>query len=99
MYTATMILLLLLLTIFGTLLYYKTKNQRQHMLEDGNCPDCGASKKSFRDQNTGVTFESSTIKQRVVKNHGCSGIVEVEYTCKNCELKEVYNRVGSGCGI
>jgi hypothetical protein len=97
MYTIILLTLLLLLSIFGTLLYYKNKKAREQMLEDGECPNCGSLKKSFKDSTTGVVFESSPIKQRVLRSHGCSGVVEIEYICINCDLKEVYNRASFGC--
>lgn len=35
-------------------------------------------------------FKNEAITKRVLKNHGCSGVVEFEYRCKHCGLKEVH---------
>jgi len=97
MYTIIFILILFLIAIFGTLLYFKTQKQKQAMLEVGKCPSCGSEIKRFKDENSGVLFEVSPIESRVLKNHGCSGIVEIEYICKACGLKEIHNSLGNGC--
>ncbi len=97
MYTVIFILILFLIAIFGTLLYFKTQKQKQAMLEAGTCPSCGSEKKRFRDESSGILFEVSPIESRVLKSHGCSGIVEIEYSCKACGLKQIHNSVGSGC--
>ena len=99
MYTIIGILLLFLISIFSVLLFFKSKKQRENKLNNGECPSCGAKTKSFKDANTGALFKVETIKKRVVKNHGCSGIVEIEYSCNNCDLKEIHNSVGQGCSL
>jgi len=99
MYTIIGILLLFLISIFSILLFFKSKNSRQALLDEGTCPVCDASTKSFKDQKTGALFKVEAIKQKVLKNHGCSGIIEIEYTCNNCGLKEVHNSVGQNCGL
>ena len=99
MYTIIGIFLLLLISIFSILLFFKSKNSRQVLLDEGTCPICDASTKSFKDENTGALFKVEAIKQKVLKNHGCSGIIEIEYTCNNCGLKEVHNSVGQNCGL
>jgi C4-type Zn-finger protein len=91
MYTIIGILLLFLISVFSILLFFKSKKSRQQELDNGNCPVCGASAKSFKDENTGSLFRVEVIKQKVLKNHGCSGIIEIEYSCNNCGLKEVHN--------
>jgi len=97
--TIILILILFLLTIFGTLLYFKSKKERHQNLENGICPQCFAQTKRFKDENTHTTFEVSPIEQRVIRNHGCSGIFEVEYTCKACGLKEIHNTISQGCSL
>ena len=99
MYTIIAILLLLLIAIFSILLYFKSKKSRQDTLDNGICPACLAEPKSFKDENTGTLFKVDPIKKRVLKNHGCSGITEFEYTCTKCGLKEVHNSVGQGCSL
>lgn len=54
-------------------------------------------KKNFFDKNTNTTFTSEIINSRVLKNHGCSGVTEVEFSCKNCGLKEVHPINSSSC--
>ena len=99
MYTIIGILLLFLISVFSFLLFFKSKKSRQASLDEGICPFCHASTKSFKDEQTGVLFKVEVIKQRVLKNHGCSSIVEIEYRCNSCGLKEVHSNVGRGCGI
>ena len=99
MYTIVSILIFLLIIIFSVLLYFKSKKDRQSSLEMGTCPSCEESYRTFRDESTNTTFKIDVIKKRVLKNHGCSGIVEIEYKCESCGLKEVHNSVGQSCGI
>ncbi|MEA3497930.1 MAG: hypothetical protein U9R16_02610 [Campylobacterota bacterium] len=88
-----------LIVIFSTLLYFKSKKSRQADLDNGICPACKAQTKSFKDPTTGVLFKVESIKARLVKSHGCSGIKEIEYTCNNCGLKEIHTSVGQGCSL
>jgi len=99
MYTVFGLLIILLIVIFSTLLYFKSKKSRQADLDNGTCPACGATTKSFKDANTGAVFNVESIKSKLLKNHGCSGIKETEYTCNNCGLKEVHTSVGQGCEL
>lgn len=99
MYTIIAILLFFLMSIFGVLLYFKSKKSRQAMLDGGTCPSCHATTKTFTDPSTNTTFKVDAIKQRVLKSHGCSGIVEIEYSCNNCGLKEIHTDVARGCGL
>ena len=99
MYTIVGILLLLLISIFSILLFFKSKKSRQVLLEEGTCPSCNSMVKSFKDENTGGLFKVEVIKKKVLKKHGCSGIVEIEYTCNNCSLKEVHDSITSSCGM
>ncbi|RLA79422.1 MAG: hypothetical protein DRG78_12975 [Epsilonproteobacteria bacterium] len=99
MYTIVSLLIILLLVIFLTLLYFKSKKTRQADFDNGICPQCGASSKSFFDPETKQEFYVDVIKQRVVKKHGCSGIVEIEYRCNSCDLKEIHTSVGQGCQL
>jgi len=99
MYTIIGILLLFLISVFSILLLFKSKKSRQELLDKGTCPSCNASVKSFKDEKTGALFKVEVIKQRILKNHGCSGITEIEYKCNNCGLKEVHNSVGQNCRL
>ena len=99
MYTIFGLLILFLIVIFSTLLYFKSKKSRQVELDNGTCPACGATTKSFKDPNTGVLFSAESIKAKLLKSHGCSGIKEIEYSCNNCGLKEVHTSSGQGCGL
>jgi len=99
MYTIIGILLLFLITIFSVLLFFKSKKSRQSLLDNGTCPSCGTSTKSFKDTNTGALFKVEVIKIRLLKKHGCSGISEIEYVCNNCGLKEVHTSVGQNCSL
>ncbi|MBP7783559.1 MAG: hypothetical protein KA040_00515 [Aliarcobacter sp.] len=99
MQTLFLILILFLISIFSVLLYFKTKVNRLDLLNSGECPTCKQKRKSFFDKNTNTTFTSEIISSRVLKNHGCSGVVEIEFSCKNCGLKEVHSINSSGCGL
>ena len=99
MYTIISILIIFLIAIFSVLLFFKSKKDRQSKLDEGICPRCGEIYKSFKDESTNTTFKVDVIKTRLLKNHGCSGIVEIEYKCDSCGLKEVHNSVGQGCSL
>ena len=99
MYTIIAILLLLLIAIFSILLYFKSKKSRQALLDMGTCPSCHSETRSFKDEATGTLFKVNPIKKTILKNHGCSGIIEYEYNCTNCGLKEVHTSVGQGCSL
>ena len=90
MQTIVFLLILFLIVIFSILLFYKTKHSRVDQLNNGQCPTCKEKTRTFFDQNTNTTFKQEVITSRVLKNHGCSGTVEIEYRCKSCGLKEVY---------
>jgi len=99
MYTVIALLLLFLITVFSILLYFKSKRSRQESLENGTCPACHATTKSFKDENTGTLFQVNPIQKNLLRKHGCSGTAEVEYTCNKCELKEVHTVNGYGCSL
>lgn len=100
MQTIIFLLILFLISIFSVLLYYKSKHSRVEKLNNGECPTCGEKAKSFYDENTGTTFRQEVISARMLKSGGCSGVNDIEYTCKACGLKEVYSQSGnSNCGI
>lgn len=90
MQTLIFLLIAFLMVIFSILLYMKNKNSRVDKLNNGECPACGEKAKSFTDQSTKTTFKVENITARILKNHGCSGIREIEYICKSCGLKEVH---------
>jgi len=99
MQTIFLLLILFLITIFSVLLYFKTKNGRLNQLLNGVCPSCKQKTRIFFDKNRNTTFTSEIIEKRVLKNHGCSGITEIEFSCKNCGLKEVHPINSSGCDL
>ena len=97
MQTLVFILILFLISIFSVLLFLKNKNNRLNKLNNKECPSCGEKTKFFVDKNTNTTFKSEVITARILKNHGCSGASEVEFTCKNCGLKEVHSINSGSC--
>jgi len=99
MYTIIAILLFFLIAIFGTLLFYRSKKTRLASLESGTCPVCGATSKSFKDENTGTLFKVDAIERNILRKHGCSGTMEVEFDCKSCGNKEVHTVFGNGCRL
>lgn len=99
MYSIIATLLLFLIVIFSILLLFKSKKDRQDSLEEGTCPSCNATYRMFKDEKTNTSFKVDVIKKRVLKNHGCSGVVEYEYRCNSCGLKEVHNSIAQGCSL
>lgn len=100
MQTLIFLLLTFLLVIFSVLLYLKNKTSRVDRLNSGECPTCGEKAKIFYDEVNKTQFRNEVITKRVLKNHGCSGAVEIEYRCKSCGLKEVHAQSSnSGCGM
>jgi regulatory protein YycI of two-component signal transduction system YycFG len=89
MQTLVLILILFLISIFSVLLYFKNKNGRT----------CGAKPKVFTDNSTNTTFKQDVISSRILKNHGCSGAIDMEYSCKNCGMKEVHSTPNNSCGM
>lgn len=98
MQTLLLILILFLTTIFSVGLYYKQKNQRKQNLNAGICPECKAEPKIFT-KDDGTKFRIDIIKTKLLKNHGCSGVSEIEYRCEACGHKEVHSITNGGCGI
>lgn len=92
MQTLIFLIIAFLIAIFSVLLYYKNKHSRVDKLNRGECPSCGEKTRTFYDENTKTTFRQEVITARVLKNHGCSGVNDIEYKCKACGLKEVYSQ-------
>jgi len=99
LYTIIATLLLFLIVIFSILLLFKSKKDSQDILESGTCPSCSATYRTFKDHNTNTSFKVEVIKKRLLKNHGCSGVTEYEYSCNSCGLKEVHNTIAQGCNL
>lgn len=91
MQTLIFLIILFLIAIFSVLLYFKSKTSRVQKLREGECPACGQKAKEFFDSNTNTKFKHEIIIARVLKNHGCSGVKEIEFICKSCGLKEVHS--------
>jgi hypothetical protein len=92
MQTLIFLLLVFLIVIFSVLLYYKNRHSRVDKLNKGECPTCGEKTRSFYDETTKTTFKQEVITAKVLKSGGCSGVNDIEYRCKSCELKEVYSQ-------
>ena len=92
MQTLIFLLITFLIVIFSVLLYFKTKTGRVAKLNSGECPNCGEKLRTFIDQSTNTTFKVEVITTRLLKNHGCSGVMDIEYKCKSCGLKEVHSQ-------
>lgn len=91
MQTLLFLLILFLITIFSVLLYFNTKTSRIKKLKEGECPVCGQKAKEFFDSNTNTKFRHEIISARLLKDHGCSGVKEIEFICKSCGNKEVHS--------
>lgn len=91
----TFIVVLLLVYIF-----FKSKQNRLFKLLSGTCPSCLETKKVFFDKNTNSKFQQEIIKTHILKDHGCSGLKDVEFTCTSCGLKEIHTiNSQMGCNI
>jgi len=99
MQTIIFLLLTFLIVIFSVLQYFKSKKTREAKLNSGECPDCGAKAKVFFDETTNTKFKSEVIKANLLKNHGCSGVSEIEFKCQACGLKEVHQVSSAGCNL
>ncbi|WP_157833407.1 hypothetical protein [Aliarcobacter cibarius] len=50
--------------------------------------------------NTNTKFTQEVIQSRILRDHGCSGVKEVEFSCKSCDLKEIHSiNSQMGCSI
>ena len=99
MQTVIFLILAFLIVIFSVMQYFKSKKTRESKLNEGICPSCGEKAKTFYDANTKTSFKQEVIKSRILKNHGCSGVTEVEYRCNVCGLKEVHQVSSAGCNL
>lgn len=99
MQTLIFLLLTFLIVVFAIMQYFKSKTHRKESLNKGICPSCGAEPVVFEDKVKGTTFVNNPITSRVLKNHGCSGVIEIEYKCKQCGLKEVHSNQSGGCSL
>ena len=99
MQTVIFLILAFLIVIFSVMQYFKSKKTREFKLNEGICPSCGEKAKTFYDANTKTSFKQEVIKSRILKNHGCSGVTEVEYRCNVCGLKEVHQVSSAGCNL
>ncbi|QKF72386.1 hypothetical protein AFAEC_0164 [Aliarcobacter faecis] len=100
MQTLLFLFLTFLIVIFLLYIFFKSKQNRLSKLLSGTCPRCLETRKSFVDRSTNITFTNEIIETRVLKDYGCSGIKEVEFSCKSCGLKEIHSiNSQMGCGI
>lgn len=98
MQTIVFLLLAFLISLFSILLYLKNKTSRKDKLSRGICPVCLSEPKTFTDKFNN-TFKIDVIKSKVLKNHGCSGGVDIEYICTVCGNKEVHTHDSGGCKL
>ena len=66
----------------------KAKQIKLSKLKRGICPSCGAEEKTI--QTSEQLIRIPVINTKILKSHGCSGVIDVEYYCKECETREVY---------
>ena len=94
------IFILFIVVLLLIYIFFKSKQNHLFSLLSGSCPSCKEIKKVFFDKVNGVDFTQEIIKTRVLKDYGCSGVKDVEFTCVSCGLKEVYSiNSQMGCGI
>jgi len=99
MYNFIAITLLLLIAVAAVLLYYQNKSKRLQAFKKGICPNCGAEPTKIYDKEKQIFLTKNPIDARVLRNNGCSGAIEMEYRCKECDIKEVFNERGGSCGV
>jgi len=92
MYTIIFLILIFLMFIFSVLLYFKQKHSRFDTLDSGVCPACGAKTKIILDSDNDTEFKVPVIRKRILQSHGCSGVLEFEFKCSECGLKEVHTQ-------
>jgi hypothetical protein len=93
-----LLLVLFVLIVLGILLFMKTKQIRISKLEAGICPNCDAKEKQIQTPNG--LLKIPAIESKLLKSHGCSGVADIEYYCKECEIKEVHTvPIKSACGL
>ena len=93
-----LLLVLFILIVLGILLFMKSKQIRVSKLEAGICPNCDAKEKQINTPNGLLKIQ--VIESKLLKSHGCSGVADMEYYCKECEIKEVHTvPIQSACGI
>lgn len=92
MQTLIFLTIAFLITIFSILLYLKNKTSRVTKLNQGECPSCGEKTREFFDRTTNTKFKSEVISAKLLKNHGCSGVRDIEYVCSACGLREVHSQ-------
>ena len=100
MQTLLFLFLTFIIVISLIFIFFKSKQSRLEKLLSGICPSCDETKKSFFDKNSNTKFTQEIIHSRVLKDHGCSGLKEVEFVCKSCDLKEIHSiNSRMDCGI
>lgn len=93
----TFIVIVILLTI-ATYLYFVQKKKNLDLFLKSTCPSCDATKTVFHTpENEKVYF--NPIEQKLIKNHGCSGVKEVEFRCKKCDFHQIHTLPNRGCGL
>jgi predicted RNA-binding Zn-ribbon protein involved in translation (DUF1610 family) len=93
-----LLLALFVVIILSILLFMNIKKKRQEKLVAGICPSCGAEEKVIKTKDQTLTI--AVIDSKVLKSHGCSGVSDVEFRCKECGLKEVHAvPTHCACGI
>lgn len=98
MYTLIATTLLFIATIVAVLLYFQIKSKRLRNFKNGICPNCNAHPTTFYDKEKNITLSKKPIEAKLLRNNGCSGGVVMQYSCKECDVKEVFNESGS-CGL
>ncbi|WP_198304860.1 hypothetical protein [Arcobacter vandammei] len=100
MQTLFFLFLTFIIVIFLLYIFFKSKQNRLSKLLNGTCPRCLETKKIFFDEATKTKFTKEIIETRVLKDYGCSGIKDVEFSCKSCDLKEIHSiNSQNGCHI
>ncbi|QKJ26362.1 hypothetical protein ACBT_0394 [Aliarcobacter cibarius] len=100
MQTLLFLFLTFLIVVLLIYIFFKSKQSRLEKLLNGTCPSCLETKKSFSDMNTNTKFTQEVIQSRILRDHGCSGVKEVEFSCKSCDLKEIHSiNSQMGCSI
>ena len=94
------LILTFIIVISLIFIFFKSKQNRLEKLLSGICPSCNEARRSFFDKNNNTKFTQEIIHTRVLKDHGCSGLKDVEFVCKSCDLKEIHSiNSRMDCGI
>lgn len=83
------ILFLFVIVILSIFLYFQNKGKTLEKLRKGECPQCGQTSVTFKNEDTGEEITSSAISTSVIKTNGWAGTKDIRYRCKHCRYTTI----------